>query len=78
MDAEQFKQFLAGERIITEGAHTLEHARQLDSKDPLKHMRSEFIIPTKKSLKEPHPESADPSADGKASLSHRNCNLIYD
>ncbi|TGZ84678.1 kynureninase [Ascodesmis nigricans] len=63
MDAAQFKQFLAGERITTDGAGTLEHARQLDAKDPLRHFRSEFLIPTKKSLKDPNPQHANPSAE---------------
>lgn len=41
---------LDGRTVFPSGANTREYAQFLDSQDPLKSFRDEFIIPTKQSL----------------------------
>lgn len=35
-------------------ANSLEYARKLDEQDPLRHLRDEYILPTKASLRKKH------------------------
>lgn len=43
-------------------ANTIEYARQLDAADPIQHLRDEFVLPTKASLKK---KSLDGHLPGK-------------
>jgi len=58
MDSAQFNNFLRGDRISFSNSKStsLEYAQHLDSIDPLRHFRDEFLVPSKADLKDPHPE----------------------
>lgn len=59
MDADQLNGFVHGKGITPGefGPSTKEYAARLDSQDKLSHFRSEFLIPSKADLKDPHPET---------------------
>jgi kynureninase len=43
-----------------DNASTKSFAEQMDAVDPLFHFRSEYCIPSKSDLKDPHPEAKIP------------------
>lgn len=59
MDSAQLSDFVHGKRITFDAdrSSTREYARHMDSIDPLRESRNEFLIPAKADLKDPHPEA---------------------
>lgn len=59
MDITQLSGFIHGKRITFEesNSNTKEYAAYLDSQDKLAHFKTEFLIPSKADLKDPHPEA---------------------
>jgi kynureninase len=58
--AEQIKHASPLPPDVDISAHSKEYAESLDSQDPLRHLRNEFIIPSEADLKRPTLASADP------------------
>lgn len=72
MDATQLGEFVHGKRVTFEESKssTREYAAHLDSQDKLAHFRSEFLIPSKADLKDPHPEAKSADQRNGSSYSH--------